>query len=215
MTVTVLTAIFGQYDVVKPFVPQSVDTRFVLVTDTRPHPSSKWEPIVCRDVNRMPRLAAKGPKLDPWTFVPKASSVIWIDGSMEIISPTFVEEALDSTERLGQWDHPDRVCSYDEAAFSATLPKYKGQPLADQIRAYQADGFPENWGLWAAGLIVYKQPNPSLTARWQQEIYRWGIQDQVSQPYALWKVGARPESLPYGLLSNPWIRLIYHRDATL
>jgi hypothetical protein len=73
---------------------------------------------------------------------------------------------------------------------------------------------PRHWGLWAAGLIVYKHKMPVLASSWMHEIQRWTIQDQVSHPYVAWLTGDRPESLPHHLLDNPWLKLHTHLDGT-
>jgi hypothetical protein len=202
----------GAYDAPKPFAVQSIPCRMLMISDRPQHPSSHWEVSIHPGGPGTPRLQAKYPKLFPWAYSDDGPW-IWIDGSMEIQSETFAEEALDAVETVGMWTHPARDCLYQEAAFSTTLPKYQGQPLAEQADHYVGEGMPRHWGLWAAGLIVYKH-RTLLTATWMREIEKWGIQDQVSLPYAAWVENIRPEPLPYHLLDNPWVHLHFHHDGT-
>lgn len=210
---TIITGIFGNYDAPKSFVPQSVLCRMLLVTDGD-HPwNSDWEMLVDEQPDGSPRLLAKRPKMFPWEYSDDGPW-IWIDGSMEITSATFAEEALAYVDELAMWRHPARDCLYEEAAFSATLPKYQGQPLVEQAGRYAETGFPRHWGLWAAGLIVYKRPVPRLSMLWMHENWMWTIQDQVSLPYAAHHSGHIPEDLPHHLLDNPWVHLHFHHDGT-
>jgi len=217
MKPTVASCITGGYDRPKPIAKQSVDCDFVMFTDFH-HPSWQgmgwdFQPII-KPLAGQERLLAKVPKMSPWSLVVGDGPWIWVDGHMEIISPTFVEEALDAVESLGQWTHPDRDCIYTEAWFSQSLPKYRGMPLVKQADSYRFDGHPEHWGLWAAGLIVYKEPQVELGNLWVNECHRWSVQDQISEPPTLRILGLRPESLPYSLRDNPWIRIHPHKDGT-
>jgi hypothetical protein len=158
-------------------------------------------------------LQAKEPKLRPWDFTGGDGPWIWIDGSFEITSPTFVEEALTATTGpIGQWEHPDRNCIYDEAAFCHAMPKYVDVPVLDQAEHYRRTGHPVGWGLWASGLIVYRERLDYLADLWWAEMNRWGYQDQISQPVALRRAGVRPVSLPGGLHRSPWLRWHNHRS---
>lgn len=210
---TIVTSIYGSYDSPKAFAEQSIPCRMLMVTDTAQHPSSQWETMYAPRPMDTPRRAAKYPKLFPWLYSDDGPW-IWADGSMEIKSPTFAEEALAAVDYVGMWKHPARDCAYQEAAFSAVLPKYYGEQLDEQTAAYLEDGFPRHWGLWAAGLIVYKSVTIVLGTAWMKEIEKWGIQDQVSLSYAAWKTGLIPEHLPHHLLDNPWVHLHFHHDGT-
>jgi hypothetical protein len=211
---TIITSIFGSYDHPKAFEPQSIPCRMLMVSDQSQHPSCRWEVMIDpREPERSPRFMAKRPKLFPWDYS-EDGPWIWIDASMEIISPTFAEEALDGVKEIAMWRHPARDDLYAEAEFSTTLPKYAGEPLVEQANHYLEDGVPRHWGLWAAGCIVYRYPMPRLAVAWQHEIWLWGIQDQVSLPYAAFHTGDIPEDLPHHLLDNPWLRLHFHHDGT-
>lgn len=211
---TIITGLYGQIDHPKDPFPQSVDCDWVYVTD---HPSNN---AIARGYNvavydhpdgRHPRLQAKEPKLRPWLYSDNGPW-IWIDASMEIVTSTFVEEVLEALgdAPLAQWAHPDRICIYPEADLSATLPKYDNTPVHEQAFHYARIGHPEDWGLWATGLIVYNEPLDYLADLWWAELNRWGYQDQISQPVALRAAGLRPVNLPHDLRANPWIRLHPH-----
>jgi hypothetical protein len=212
----VVSAIFGGYDQPKPVPPQSTDCTFTMVTDDPDLEAPGWDLFVITDVGWLdPRMAAKVPKLRPWGFA-DGGPWIWMDGSFQIMSATFVEEVVAAADGhlLAQWEHPDRTCIYPEAEVSATLPKYADTPVLKQAANYRVAGHPARWGLWAAGLIVYRDPVDDLADVWWNEMECWGYQDQISQPVALRATGMRPRGLPWGLRSNPWLRLVPHVDGT-
>jgi hypothetical protein len=125
-----------------------------------------------------------------------------------VVSSTFVADLLDQAAPIAQFDHPDRDCAYDEAQFSAQLPRYADCPLLEQELAYRdVWGFPAHWGLWASGVIA-RHHDPRIMpfgTLWLDECTRRTFQDQVSEPFALWVTGLRPVSLPGSHLANGWL----------
>lgn len=210
---TIVTGIFGDIDVPKDPWRQDHDVRWVFVTDREDWTPPHYDQVIYEPPDgRHPRLQAKDPKLEPWRYAPDDDTWIWIDGSMQVISNTFVREAVAAAEgaKIAQWAHPDRVCIYPEAELSATLPKYADTPVLEQAEYYADCGHPKDWGLWATGLIVYNEPVPQLSQLWSTQMTMWGYQDQISEPFVLRIAGMRPRDLPYDLRSNPWICLHGH-----
>ena len=200
MTV-IVSANVNEYDSPKTHVEQSVPCKLVALRENYPDH---------HDVH--PRTIAKLPKFRPWRYAEDEGPWIWIDGSAEIISPTFVEEVLEATHGpLGQFVHPHRDCIYPEATVSATMMKYDGVPVLEQANHYRRIGHPAHWGLWATGVIVYKERLDYFADLWWAELNRWGYQDQISEPVALRAAGLEPSPLPYALWDNPWIKWHGHR----
>ena len=218
---TIISGVYGGYDKPKVPIPQSIPVDYVMVTDDPKLRAPGWEIVFdgCRRADTHPRLAAKWPKLNPWEIAPDNGPWIWVDGHIQIESRHFAEQALSAVDCLGMWEHPDRGCLFDEARFAASLPKYVNTPMLEQARHYEAMGHPADWGLWAAGVIVYKFELPHLASDWMIEIEKWGTEDQVSLDqvslaFVLRQLQMRPDPLPYGLRDNPWMRINPHRDGT-
>ena len=206
MNVAIVSAIYGGFDHPKPPLPQTVPCRWVLVSDD-PTPVDGWEKIHAPSTHH-PRVAAKLPKLFPWEYAGPADYYIWLDGSFQVTSPTFVEEVVALGPTFAQFGHPDRLCIYEEALVSLGMEKYRKQgDVAGQVAAYRADGMPAGFGLWATGLIVRRggMRVANHSAAWWDEIERWSYQDQVSEPFVSWKQDMRPEILPHALWANPWV----------
>jgi hypothetical protein len=212
MRAAVLSAIYDQYDIVKPTLAQhGIDVEWVLVTDdealfrgdTDPR---GWQIVYDPWPGLHPNRAAKHPKMLPTDYT-AADKSVWLDASFAVTSPRFVAEVLSHAEPLAQFVHPWRDCALAEAQASAPIPKYAGEPVLAQADAYRAVGHPEAWGLWATGVIA-RQHTPEVVAwgkAWLAEIERWSFQDQISHPYVCRLHNLRPASLPGTHLGNAWL----------
>jgi hypothetical protein len=207
----ILTAIYDSYDELKPTMPQrGVSVDWVLVTDDetlKDVPTVRgWRVVYEPRPGVHPNRAAKHPKYEPWKYTDAGASV-WVDASFRIVSEQLAAEALSFADPIAQFAHPWRDCLYAEAKESAGLPKYAGEPVLEQADHYSELGHPENWGLWATGVIARRHTEAvqELGARWLAETYEWSFQDQISQPYALRETGLRPMALPGNHLATPWL----------
>lgn len=224
MTITVITSIMGGYDTLKPQPPQDIDVEFLCVTDS-PHVQSDdtWK-VWYQPANPLihPRFTAKVPKCVPWLWTGREGLVIWMDGSFVLKnehSVAALQEVTIASSELDVWQfvHPNRGCIYDEAAFSAPLPKYVDQPIVNQVHSYAEANHPTNWGLWATGFIVYPAWSYLVQERgmrWLTEQVTWTNQDQISQPHVWRLYGHPPRALPGHLLINDFATLLPHLDGT-
>lgn len=206
--VAVLTAIYDQYDTLKPAMPQSgIQVEWICVTDSVPEGSHGWTIVHEPRPGVHPNRAAKRPKFLPWKYTDTRAS-LWIDASFRVLSPDFVLEALEYANPIAQFAHPWRDCLYKEADAVLGLKKYHPfSEVAAQSQAYREAGHPENWGLWATGVIA-RQHTPeikSLGEQWMNEVNRNTFQDQISQPYVLRELGLKPQVFPGTHFANPWV----------
>lgn len=208
--VAIITVINDNYDSLKPVLSQTgVEVEWILVTDSVPGEPLGWN-VIHEPVVGHPNTSSKPPKTSPWRYT-DAEHSIYIDASYRITSPTFAIEAislLSEASPIAQFVHPWRDCCYDEATYSATLPKYAGEPLMAMAEAYRIRGHPSHWGLWASGCIIRIHTPAVLQfgAWWQGEIEEWSYQCQVSEPPCLRSAGLRPIGLPGTHFANPWMQ---------
>jgi Protein of unknown function (DUF616) len=214
----IVTAIYDDYDPLKPICPQSgVDVEWVVVTDSsdlayRAENELGWTAVVEPRPDIHPNRAAKHPKFLPWEYV-DANRSIWVDASFRVTSPSFAADVLERVgngpgeQPVAQFGHPWRSCIYQEGLASVGLAKYATEPILAQTAAYRAEGFPTNWGLWATGVIarVHTPRVSRLGEMWLKEVYSWSFQDQLSEPVCLWRCGLRPAPLPGTHIANPWL----------
>lgn len=210
--IAVVSSVYGGYDIPTPPAPQDIDCDWILVSD-RDYDCHPWKVIVEPRPQLHPRLAAKVAKCRPDLYA-DAEIVVWVDASFAITSPRFVSWAISHLDRgdVAQIPHPQRRRITDEARVSATLPKYRGLPVVEQADSYVADGYPDDWGLWATGLIAYRGKSRFGDA-WLREQMRWTYQDQLSQAPVLRSLGIRPVDMqPAVLFGHPHFALRGHRD---
>lgn len=215
MKVAVVSAIFGNYD--EPvFVEQSIPCEYVLVTDGKGSLHAGWDYQVV-DIGALnPRLAGKFPKCRPWEYA-DADVFVWMDGSI-LPDPGLVEWLIG---QLGDGDvgffrHHDRSSIRSEAQFSSMLRKYPEHDVLAQVDSYVDCGFPDGWGLWSAGLYVWRNGPVvrQMGQMWLDEICRWSVQDQLSLPVVLHRCGVRPVDLPGSIASHLLLKLRAHADRT-
>ncbi len=209
MRLAAICAIYGGYDLIPP-VPDGFDD-CVLVTDAPVR--TGWRNVVVPSGER-PILAAKLPKFLPDDFTDCEASC-WIDGSIHVRDGRFAELVRRSLadDELVLWDHPeDRDCLYQEAAHCWDWPRYATEPLREQVAHYRSQGMPEHFGLWAATCIARRHTDSmrEFGRRWLEENRRWSIQDQVSLPYLLWRLGVEPGTFGLDQLNNDLVDWIPH-----
>ncbi len=205
-TIAVITAIFGEYDAVPP-VPVGFDDA-VLVSDREIE--SEWRNVVIKR-NESPRLASKFAKFRPDLFTTCNSSV-WVDASMRD-EQNWLRSAVEP--KLAEHDlvffkHPQRNNVLAELLASLELDKYLDQPLSEQVHSYQVQGFRDDIGLWAGGVIARNHTfkNIQFGDAWLEENQKWSIQDQLSLPYIAWKLQIIPGHFDEDQYTGPlkWIQ---------
>jgi len=210
MRVALVTACYGAYDPVRSLPADHGFDDAVCVTDTALGIGDGWR-VHLEKASGSPRLQAKKPKMMPWLYT-DCDAAVWLDASFEVLGSGFAGFARAALERddFVVWTHPEgRVDITDEARVSMTLKKYQGSRVREQAAFYKEQGFPENWGLFAAGTIgwVFTPTVKRFGSLWLRECHDWSIQDQISLPYLLWREGK-----PFGVwqsneYANPYVRL--------
>lgn len=228
-----LTANIGGYDAPPRMqTPQTVEAVWVYFTDDldvfQRCDVPPWQYIAIRGtiLERQPRLIAKVPKLTPWAVLHgEARYAVWIDANMEIVAPTFIEEAIAEMNGapLITSRHPRRNNVYTEAAASFVEAPGKYGPMRPQIRrqveSYLAAGFP-GMPLYACGALVWDLHHPlarPLGEAWLGEVQCHTVQDQLSLPYAAWRLQAPVATFSepqlrrrIGYFGNRWVRIHAH-----
>lgn len=204
MNVAIYSALYGKYEDPKPLPDLGVPA--YMFTDEPDLAVAGWTTVYCephplidsamivdlaksRSVDPAatePMMVHKYWKTHPDQALPLAEISIWLDASMEVIKPNFIQLCLDA---LGTDDwvvvtHPWRNCIFLEADYSATLPRYDAACLKRQSDWYHEIGHPLGWGLFATGAMIRRHTPivKEVSENWWQECVNWSHQDQVSLP---------------------------------
>ena len=233
MHACIYTAIYGGYDTLREQMAQTIPTDFICFTDSPDvSPAKPWSVVSNHDrPNLHPRMRAKYFKILSHIVFPDGAVdrslvpsdfpartydyLIWIDGSIQLVRPDFVEMIVSHMPE-GGWTmlkHPQRDCIYDEAAESLRYypNKYGHLPIIEQVESYRAEGYPEHNGLMACTVIGRTSKDRSLDRvndMWWHENLRWSYQDQLSLPYVLWKLNMTYAPIDLVLGQNEYFRWI-------
>lgn len=207
--IAIITGIYDDYDTLKPTIDQSVEVEWICVTDTMINKENKgWKIVYEPRWHLHPNRAAKTPKCLPWLYTDCDAS-IWIDASYQVKSWVFAEDAMAHANPIAQFTHPWRNCAYAEAEESLKLPKYADERTNIErfVRTLRDRGHPDNWGLWATGVIARKHTVNVNDAGsdWLADLHNYSYQDQLSHPDNMRRYGIRPVSFPGTHLSNDWL----------
>lgn len=223
--IVIYTAIYGEYDEIVE-QPKLKDVDFILFTDNKEYLNKKtmWKIVTLDKFNKFSsRMKSKYPKLMAHEVLDtKYKYSIWIDGNMLIKNKRFVKDHLQTlTEnKIALYIHNDispRACIYEEAEYCKDFPKYKNQPIMEQVKSYRKEGFPEKNGLWAGGIIVRDMRNLNvikINENWWQENLKWTYQDQLSLPYVLWKLNLKCDTINKDIFNNNEIEIVNRNHNT-
>lgn len=121
--------------------------------------------------------------------------VIYVDGNVQVSSD--ITPLLKYTEnRLGVvfHSHGYRDSIYDEVEVLIKVVKRgDSDKLTKQIAGYRQEGFPDNYGLPEATIIITDLSNNMaitfFTQWWEEFLKSQSLRDQIALPYVLWKNG--------------------------
>lgn len=215
----VLTAAFGGIDAIHPipFAYREPGVDYIFVTDKTIRISDGvdlgWR-IETPDIyagELGTRTIAKYFKTQAHRAFPGYDAYLWLDASFRFIKRGHVAYMLhlmtSSNTTVVFRPHPDRQTVAGELEYCVAaikkqtqyfVTRYGGQPMEQQVHHYTSLGFPDNVGLYAAGMFAYfpTAKMKTLFDDWWTENLEWTIQDQLSFPFVLWKHDVRVAPTP-------------------
>jgi hypothetical protein len=184
---------FGGYDNIQE-QPEIRGVEYYLFTD-KDIVSNTWKVVKDPRYKQLnPRMRAKFFKIMSHEIFPHERCA-YIDANMAI-QPDYL--GLWKAGTFALFKHPEgRDCIYQEYEYCKDFPKYKDQPMKEQVEHYKNNGFPEHYGLWACGNLFRDNASgfvKGLNTLWWQENLKWSYQDQLSFPYSLWRARRKFDS---------------------
>lgn len=202
------TCITDGYD--KPKEPLYVDPNidYVLFSDKQYGTDSVWDcrPIRDIEVEKSSNYANRFFKLHPFEFFGEYDFSIYIDGNVQLISDTSALFAVARNSKTGiaMHRHSTMNCLYDNALWCEYNHRGNIEAIKKQVKKYQDEGFPKNYGLLEATIIIVDLHNETakkiMSDWWQEFISTEGGRDQISLPYILWRNGYSIDDI--GCLGN-------------
>jgi len=209
--VTVYSAVFGNYDTLRPARYPSL-----CFTDGRIKPVPGWEyRIIFSGEN--PKQSNRHCKIMVHEHLDTEYS-IYHDGNIEmLIDPQVaIKKWLKDTD-IAVFAHPDRNCVYDEAVACIKLGKSQPATTNAQIARYRADGYSAHNGLAACWVLIRRHTEAikRFNQTWWEEYTRGAKRDQLSFNYVCWKLGMRYGVIPGNLFkgTSKDFRRVPHKRA--
>lgn len=197
MKIIVYTCNIGHYDLYMN-IPQPKDSvKFYYFMDgNKPMVGGGWKVQLIKDSPYSNRKTARYYKINSHRVLPEHDYSVWVDARFEI-NPKNVYKFVEKYQRYDMtcYEYPWRKkdCLYKEAV-SCAMSKYNGSPaIYEQMKKYKAEGFPEQYGLCATGIIIRKNNDKvkKFNRIWWGEVRDFSPRDQLSHMYAVWKSGIK------------------------
>lgn len=181
--ITVVTAITGGKDTLKR-QPDYPGVEYVAFVDGDVK-DSQWITRKACDKFKSPVMNAKIHKILAHKYI-TTPYIVWIDGSI-----TLKKDPRDLIKLMGNKDfaffkHPGRDCLFEEANICVEMGKGNVSEIAEQVREYAGNNFPEHAGLSELTCFARKNTPKANEAfeKWWVEITRFSSRDQLSFPVA-------------------------------
>lgn len=158
-------------------------------------------------------------KLHPHLVLPSHDVSIWVDARFVVHCRNvrrYMRNHFDREDYVACYYHPRKLmddnCSYKEAFVVGTLNKEKTNVLLKQIQKYKSDNFPENYGLFATGIMIRRNNDQvnKFNEFWWNEICEGSVRDQISQVYSAWKTGVKITPIDGDVYNNRLVKRTNH-----
>lgn len=216
--IAVYGCITGGYDVVKQPVYVGDDTTYHIFTDKISTTAGVWQEHML-DCGENANEANRYYKFHPFETFGDYDFAIYTDGNVKVLSDvsTICSIARKSKTGIAMHRHHARECAYQEALACKYYKRGNFDKIMEQLQKFRIEGFPEDFGLCEATIIVYDLKNPNaekIAKQWWEEYIRSDTKrDQISFPYVLWKNGFKIDDvgdLGNDLMGNPKFLVIGH-----
>ena len=220
--IAVYTAVYGDKDEVKEPLQQTVDCDYFLFTEPKYYEIDKGWQIIGGYVKpfKTPRMKAKWWKIYPYeSIIADYDYSVWIDGHIEFLREDTVEFLLGSIKNgFTAFRHPEINCIYEE--YNNIGRKHRWGNSANQTLArrqldrYKKEGYPENNGMWAGGILVRDMKSKKaeeMSRKWWRQILGGSTRDQLSLPYVCWKMKYKPGKFMLNNRDNEYILYNGHK----
>lgn len=210
MNKVVYTCITGGYDTLKEPNVVTEGWDYICFCDEKPfyEEDTVWKLIYINRVEDNIRQQRKEKIYNEWIFDSYDFSV-WVDGSMVINTnlDDFVETIGESGSDFYLMKHPAQTCIVGEARGILVLKKDTKEVLETQINTYFSEGYPQNSGMVATGVMIRRHTKEikDFCKAWMDEVNKHSHRDQMSFNYTAWKSKLNYGMMPFKIIYNEFL----------
>ena len=188
----IYTALFGDYDELKD--PTYFDGwDYVCFTDQENLDSDIWNIVLIQDRVLPGNILNRMYKWLPHKYLKNYDISLYIDTNIMVIQNPdyFLEKYLHKSILMAIAIHPVNSCIYVESSGCISAGKSTIEDTLDQMRLYNEEGFPKNFGMAQNNIIFRKHNEPEVVTIMEnvwEHIQKWQTKrDQLSLFYIFWK----------------------------
>lgn len=220
--IVVYTCITGGYDTLQEPLYYHPNIKYIAFTDNNQIKSDLWE---IRKINDEVKtlndnvLINRYYKFHPYELFEEFDYSIYIDGNIKVVSDLRnMVNRINEKTGLAFHRHNSRNCIYKEFAVCKIEKRGNISAMEKQIKKYKEEGFPANFGLYEANVIVCdnksKEAKIILDFWWKTFLNSESKRDQIALPYVVWKCGFEFDdigNLGINMHNNPKLIKVYHK----
>jgi len=187
--ITVLTSITAGKDHLRD--DQCTAGAIFLAYVSEKHRSVLWQQLPAYDRFGSARRNSRAPKILSHRFCETEYS-IWLDANIALrIDPSVLVETWLQDYDFAVFRHPERDCIYEEALNCIAYGADDPQLINRQVRKYAKEGYPNNFGLAEANVIIRRHSKNVIEFNnaWWSEYCMHCVRDQLSFMYMVKKTG--------------------------
>lgn len=193
--VAVYTCIVGNYDIIKDPIYKNENFDYYIFTDQDTVESKIWNKIdIPKEILGMSNntLINRYIKFHPKHFFSEYDYAIYIDGNIRIVSDiSSIVSKANVLSGIAMHKHYKRNCIFMEGEACILLGKGSKNELYNQLKSYSLKGFPKEFGLFEANMIISDIKNINsekiMNDWWNEFIAQKSFRDQIVFPYIIWK----------------------------
>lgn len=217
MTLTIYTAITGNYDELKEpdFISDKI--KYVCFTNSEGLKSDIWDIRYVDDEGLDNAMLARKIKILPNEYMDIDVDVdlCWVDGKFRILDDLRVYvRNYRRKESMLLFPHFERRNICDEmVALTKIKPEIKKDAIL-QTANYLMRGFADDYGLFDTGCIYrdYSDTNlKKIMSEWWNELCKYTVRDQLSLPYVLEQNSYIPDICDLVIINNRFLKYVPHR----
>lgn len=197
--IAIYTCVTGGYDDIQVPLVNFDNVDYILFTDDKDKYDKYSSSFI---IKQLPKeilekgsiLANRYSKFHPSELLKGYDYAIYIDGNTRVLSDVrWMINNCSNKTGIAMYRHSERDSIYDEAEVCKLLNKGNKEYIDKQIIKYKKEGFPDNFGMNEANVIVTNLNNPKskelLDLWWNELVDSKSMRDQLAWPYVLWKNG--------------------------